>query len=807
MQEEEYFVGEVEATFYSNPDNYYRVVRIRIDETNTLYSEKHIVVTGTFISLQEGTTYQFYGHLVDHDRYGVQFQMTRYEQKQVTSKEGLIRYFSSEAFPGIGKVLAERIVESLGMNALTVILNDPDQLDQVKGLTKTKRTLIKEKIKENQGDQQVFLKLAELGLSNQLAAKIYAKYGEESAEVVEDNPYLLVKALQGFGFQKADQLAQRLDFERDDPRRLTAALAFCLESLCYGSGDTKIAKNVLLEETEQILKKGTFSSDIEAQKLEDTLSDLVDIGSLIQEGDFFSLPSLSFAEKGIVRRLTQLQNSGPKLEAKDWNFDQEIQKSEEKLGIHYGPAQKEALKLALSSKVFILTGGPGTGKTTVLKGLIDCYARLRDLSLDPDAYDYGEFPIHLAAPTGRAAKRMSETTNLPASTIHRLLGLTGEEDESQVSESSYGMSIEGDLLIVDEMSMVDTWLFYQLLDQVPNTMQVILVGDQDQLPSVGPGQVLADLLASQRVVSYELDQIYRQDSRSTISLLAHTIKQGQVPKDLTQNQPDRSFFQVSYYQMADFVAQVAQRAIAKGYPKKSVQVLAPMYRGQAGIDQLNTSLQEQLNPNSDGQKREVSFFEQTFRVGDKVLQLQNQPEKNIFNGDIGEITGIFYANETDSETDELVVNFDDHEVTYLRTDFKKLTLAYCTSIHKAQGSEFSIVILPLLGQYRRMLQRNLLYTAITRAKKSLILCGEEKAFACAIQTESFKRQTGLLEKLVAEEELLPVLLVKGEEGEEEGTPVEGTLFKSSVTWLTPEMVLKGEVDPLIGMEGLSPYSM
>src|SRR5690606_20831851 len=388
------------------------------------------------------------------------------------------------------------------------------------------------------------------------------------------------------------------------------------------------------------------------------------------------------------------------------------------------------IKTALTNPMMILTGGPGTGKTTVIKGIVELYAELHGCSLDPTTYKKEEpFPILLAAPTGRAAKRMAESTELPAMTIHRLLGMTGQEQLDSDDERQ----IEGKLIIVDEMSMVDTWLAHQLLKALPDEIQVIFVGDEDQLPSVGPGQVLKDILRSQVIPTVQLTDIYRQKEGSSIIDLAHEIKKGIIPDNLLQPQKDRTFIRCQSSQIAEVVEKVVVNAKKKGYSAKDVQVLAPMYRGPAGIDNLNVILQEIFNPNSDGKRKEIQFGDVKFRIGDKVLQLVNQPEQNVFNGDMGEIISILYAKENTEKQDMIIVSFEGTEVTYTRSDLNQITHAFCCSIHKSQGSEFPIVILPVVRSYYRMLRKNLLYTAITRSKQSLILCGEESAFKIGIE--------------------------------------------------------------------------
>jgi len=461
----------------------------------------------------------------------------------------------------------------------------------------------------------------------------------------------------------------------------------------------------------------------------------------------------------------------------------------------------------------ILTGGPGTGKTTVIRGLVEVYAELHGISLDPKEYAKREepFPIILAAPTGRAAKRLSESTGLPAMTIHRLLGFNGQEKEEESDRE-----IEGRLVIIDEMSMVDTWLSHQLLKSIPLNAQVVLVGDQDQLPPVGPGQVLKDLLASKVVPTIELTEVYRQADGSTIIELAHQIKKGQIPTNFTEKTTDRSFIKASKDQIASVVTQVVKSALAKGQSIRDIQVLAPMYKGPAGIDYLNKEIQELVNSNEDGTRKEVKYGDTIFRIGDKVLQLVNQPESNVFNGDIGEIVAILKAKETVEKQDIVVVSYDGNEVTYERSDLNQITLAYCCSIHKAQGSEFQTVIMPIVRSYSKMLRRNLIYTGITRAKNYLILCGEPEEFMKGIQrTDDLKRFTTLRARLNP---------AKMNDDRNQEMKMEGEKLDEQIVHLSPDdcneqqttgdttslpPVLNAEtapkIHPMIGMDGITPY--
>ena len=452
-------------------------------------------------------------------------------------------------------------------------------------------------------------------------------------------------------------------------------------------------------------------------------------------------PSLYYAERGVAARIKALLAE----EVEEFPV-QELYRAvgevEEELGVAYAERQREAMMTAATSPLMILTGGPGTGKTTVIRGICHLFARLKGWSLDPKVYEGTErpFPIRLVAPTGRAAKRMSEATGLPAMTIHRLLGWKGEFFEHDADNP-----ITGSLLIVDEVSMMDLWLANQLLRSAPRGMQVILVGDQDQLPSVGPGNVLHHLLQVEEIPRVELTEIFRQEKNSSIIQLAHSLKQGELPDDLLEPQPDRRFFPCSREQVLDVILQTYQQALKRGYTLFDVQVLAPVYKGPAGVDRINRTLQEAVNPGSP-EKKEIVWGDHVFRLGDKVLQLVNHPEHPIYNGDMGLVVAIQEGAGPDEPV--LWVRFDRLEVPYKRSQLNQIALSYACSVHKAQGSEFPIVIFPVLHAYRRMLQRNLIYTGITRSKSYLILCGELRALSFGVSRQDRQERNSCLVELL-----------------------------------------------------------
>ncbi len=741
-ENETYLVGKVITTFFENPGNFYKVMLIKISETNSDFSEKEVVVTGSFGQMQEEESYRFSGNFIDHPRYGKQFNVVSYQQEKPSSTAGLVAYLSSDKFQGIGKKTAQNIVDLLGEKAIDQIIEAPDCLKKVVGLNEKKRAMIVENLRLNYGMEQIVVELNQYGFGNQLAFAIYQLYKEETMNIIQENPYQLVEDIDGIGFKRADNLADQLGYAADSPARIRAAILYEILTTCLSSGDTYIEAENLLQKVIQTLESSRPYEMI-PEKVADEIIHLTEAGKIQQEGTRIFENSLYFSEWGIGTGIQRLLSRKKEISYSEKEIEKTLRLLEKKSAISFGTSQIEAMKEAIRSPLFILTGGPGTGKTTVINGIVSLFAELNGLSLDPKDYSQAIFPVLLAAPTGRAAKRMNDTTGLPSGTIHRLLGLTGREKNTSVSASE----LEGGLLIVDEMSMLDTWLANTLIKAIPTNMQVIFVGDKDQLPSVGPGQVLHDLLEIEAIPKKELTEIYRQDNDSSIIPLAHKIKNGEFPRDFTQNQKDRSFFRSDAYQIEAIIRQVVTKAKNKGFTAQDIQVLAPMYRGVAGIDALNKMMQEIFNPNPEKTKKEVVWNDKIYRIGDKVLQLVNSPENNVFNGDMGEITGIIYAKESDDNVDELIIQFDGGEVSYRRNEWNKITLSYCCSIHKAQGSEFKMVILPMVRQYRRMLQRNLLYTAVTRSKELLILVGEEEAFSTCVIHQSANRRTTLTERI------------------------------------------------------------
>ena len=732
---EVYFTGTIERIIFENVSNFYRILLLDIEDTNAEdFDDFEIIVTGTMADVIEGEEYTFWGQIVQHSKYGEQLQISRYERAKPTSK-GLVKYFSSSHFKGIGLKTAQKIVELYGENTIDEILEHPEKLETISGLSSKSREAFVFALRLNYGTEMVLAKLANYGIPNKLAIQIQDTYKEETIDIVENYPYQLVEDIKGLGFTIADKLAHELGIESQAPERFRAGLVHSLLNACMESGDTYVEARDLLEKTLNLLESSR-PVELEPSQLAQELSNLIEEEKVQQVDTKIFDNSLFFAEEGIHNHLIRILEKGETDKQETEIIQEQIAIVEEELGIQYDAIQKQAICDAIQNKVFILTGGPGTGKTTVINGIIAVYALLEGLDLRKKS----NLPILLAAPTGRAARRMNELTGLPSATIHRHLGMTGDDDTSHLEDY-----LDADFIIVDEFSMVDTWLANQLFSNISSNSKILIVGDSDQLPSVSPGQVLADLLQIPMLPQTRLERIYRQSQESTIVTLASQIRQGILPEDFTQKKADRSYFEIVNSHIPATIEKILDAALRSGIPARDIQVLAPMYRGTAGIDAINHLMQTLLNP---PQKDQLSFEapQCLYRTGDKVIHLVNDAEVNVFNGDLGYITDLIPGKYTESKQDEIAIDFDGNEAIYPRNEWYKIRLAYAMSIHKSQGSEFPVVILPITSSSKRMLERNLIYTAITRAKSKLILLGELRAFDYATKHMGTARKTYLIER-------------------------------------------------------------
>ena len=774
-----YFSGTIERIIFENPSNFFRILLLDIEDTDAEdFEDFEIIVTGSMADIMEGEDYTFWGSLVQHPKYGQQLKISRYERAKPSSK-GLVKYFSSDHFKGIGVKTAQKIVQLYGEDTedtIDKILAEPEKLTQINGLAAKNREAFVAKLRLNYGTEMVLAKLAAYGIPNKLAFQIQDTYKEETLDIVEKFPYQLVEDIQGIGFKIADHLAEELGIQSDAPERFRAGLVHTLLTQSMERGDTYVEARDLLEHTIELLESSR-QVELDPSLVADELAHLIEEDKVQNVETKIFENSLFFAEEGIKSNLVRLLEKGEQDCFDADNITAAIQQVEERSGISYDSIQKEAIRQAINQKVFILTGGPGTGKTTVINCIIAVYAQLRGL----DLRKVNDLPILLAAPTGRAARRMNELTGLPSATIHRHLGMTGDDDTSHLDDY-----LDADFIIVDEFSMVDTWLANQLLSNISSQTKLLIVGDADQLPSVSPGQVLADLLQIPTIPQTKLETIYRQSEESTIVTLASQIQKGILPADFTEKKADRSYFEARNEHIPPMIEKIASAAIRSGIPAQDVQVLAPMYRGPAGIDQINNLMQNLINP---VEKDELTFEapDCQYRQGDRVIHLVNDAESNVFNGDLGYISDLLPAKYTDSKQDELTIDFDGNELVYQRSEWYKIRLAYAMSIHKSQGSEFPVVILPITKSSHRMLQRNLIYTAITRAKSKLILLGEKVAFDYAVKNTGTARKTYLRERF--EDLQSPPELAY--------SPVDSVEKAVENYVLTEENFLK--IDPMIGI--------
>lgn len=711
--------GTVDTIIFASQDNRFTVLKLSPEKLST-----QITVTLNGIAPLIGQLLEIEGEWVKHPKFGQQFKATTYKTVAPTEISGIEKFLASGAINGIGPAMAKKIVAEFGEKTLEVIAKSPNELLKIPGIGKKTAEKISTSYLEQSELTEIMVWLENHGISNTYAGKIFAKYGSFAIDIMEKDIYRLFQDIEGIGFLTADKLAFNLGIQREDKRRIISGIDYALMQLC-NNGHCCIPEMALVDKTAKILQ-------VNNQIIFTILKERIDNGSLNTEvvgGETLIYPPyLYYAEKKVAMRLLQLQQATEPLSEdnlslfiKVWEKDNQIQLAQK---------QKEAIKACLHHGVLVLTGGPGTGKTTVIKGILSI---LKAQGLK----------IRLAAPTGRAAKRLSETTGQKALTIHRLLEANNlaQDDNLQLGFSKdIDDQLDADVIILDEVSMVDIVLMHHFLNAVPDGCRIILVGDTDQLPAVGPGSVLKDIIRSQKIPAIRLDEIFRQAQTSMIIQNAHIINAGRLP-DLRKQYSDFVFYELNDdTSVTQKILDLCTKDLHhEGFDVlKDVQVLSPMHRFLCGVENLNLMLQERLNPKKN--QDELKYSSQTFRVGDKVMHIRNNYQKNVFNGDIGFIQDI--------NNEKLTVDYFDHIVTYEKNELNELTLAYASSVHKSQGSEYKVVIIPLSTTHYIMLQRNLLYTAITRAKQKVIIIGSKKALMTAVQSNrTQKRYTLLAERL------------------------------------------------------------
>lgn len=729
-------IGAVNKIVYYNETNGYGIIKLKLDYKikenanyrTTLFSNILSVLCTFDRKPYEDEEYEFEGEL-ETSSYGYQLKASKFRRINETSKEGIVTYLSSELFPGVGKKAAEKVFEALGDEALKLIVNNRDELDKVDISLKQKDTIYENLIIHYNKEKEL-VELLNMGIGMSMSVRIINILHEKASKIIKENPYQLIDLIDGIAFLRADEIAKKLGFKNDDPKRLIALIHFIIKNSLYATGDSYITKEDLFERVsnfanvyEEIINNETFEKYLLI--LKDTKKIIIEEENLVFEY------SVYFDEINVSKSISNIL----KTEQKDYdingipNIIDEVMKIN---NITYSSKQIEAIEKALKEPISIITGGPGTGKSTVIKGVIESYAAMFKKD------DLIKNQIFLLAPTGRASKRLKEVTNHPnASTIHKFLGYQGNGKFTAAIDGE----IKAKLIIIDEFSMVDINLASVLFKSISSSTKIVIVGDVDQLPAVGCGDVLRDLIDSKEISTTRLDKIHRQAADSTIISLAHEINEGNLPYSVIEKQHDRNFVSCDDEKMIDFITKVVKQGIDSGMDLiKDIQVLVPMYKGIVGIDSINYKLQDAFNPN----ENEANYNGKRFRLNDKVIQLVNRQEKQVMNGDIGYIRAI---NKNDNGFKSIDVQFEFGSVHYEKDELEDLNLAYAISIHKSQGSEFGLVVVPFSFKYWIMLKRKLIYTAITRAKKYLIMLGNIEALRKGIIQIEGKRKTKLQERL------------------------------------------------------------
>lgn len=707
--------GSVERITYYNTETSYCVLRLQPNQLH-LGRDQLVTVVGTMPEVQPGESVRLEGEWTSHPQYGRQFKAEIMTPVRPATAEAIGRYLGSGLIKGIGPVTAQRIVDFFGLETLEILDRTPERVKEVPGVGKHRARLIAQAWVEQQHIKDVMLFLQGHGISTGLAVKIYKNYGDQSIAIVSRDPYRLARDIFGIGFRTADKIAQDLGLPADAPSRIEAGIIYALNE-ATNDGHVYLPRDTLAETAADML---AIDPALVEQHLDtmirkrDVISETIPSG--LEHLEAVYVPPMYFSERGAAERMRQLRDTpSSRLNAQVVDWDTLIAAVMRSSALSLTPQQQEAVRRALTNKISVLTGGPGTGKTTTLRTLIAVLERARRRFL-------------LASPTGRAAKRLSEATGHPARTIHRMLGFSPSDFGFTHNEEN---PLDADIVIIDEASMLDLSLFYSLLKALSPDTHLLLVGDIDQLPSVGAGNVLHDVIAGSVGALTRLDVIFRQAETSRIIFNAHQINRGEMPDTSNRSDDFFVFVEEDPVAAADLLVDVVKTRIPQKFglhPVDEIQVLAPMYRGPVGVSALNEALQAALNPGS-ARVAEKSLMGTLFRKGDKVIQMRNNYEKDVFNGDIGRVHSLDMTNQS------LTVVIDDRLVKYDWSEADELTHAYCISVHRSQGSEYPCVVVPVMTQHYMMLQRNLLYTAVTRARRLVVLVGTRRAIAIAVKND------------------------------------------------------------------------
>ena len=719
-----YIKGKLKKIIYHNNDSGYVVALFRIKETNDKVMmdkvNKSITVRGIFTDVNIDISMTLYGYYTNNDKFGMQYAVESYEIDIPTTKDGIIEFLASSFIEGCGERTAKKIVDYFGEKTLDIIKENQDNLLKIEGITAIRAAKIYNSLLNYNKSSDAILKFQNLGFTIEECSRIYNKFKDRIDEVLGDYFYDLKEIID---FKKVDAIYKN-NYSKDNDIRIKACILESMQILSFTNGDTYYYQEEILK----VLEK-EFSIILSVDVLDYLFDNLVNDEKIYIDGRRIYLMSYYKKELNIANTLKKINENSVK---KIVNLKEKLEDLEKKLGIDYNIDQEKAIITALNNNICIISGGPGTGKTTIINAITKLY--IEDKLLGPA--DIME-NIALLAPTGRASKKLATSTNLPAYTIHRYL--KWYKDSNDFFYNEYNKT-NHKLIIVDEVSMIDVDLFNALLNGISSNVKLILVGDTFQLPSVGPGLVLDDLISSDYFNFVPLNQIYRQSDNSYIAYLAKDIKNNDLSEEFLKKKDDYTFFQTDNSMIKDAIEQIIRISLKKKIDERKMQILAPMYKGENGIDNLNILLQKIYNPPSIN-KREIVYLDITYREGDKVLQLLNDLEKNVFNGDIGYIKEINGGN--------ITIDFEGNKVVYTKKDLKQIKHAYAITIHKSQGSEFEHVIMPISTSYYKMLYNKLVYTGVSRAKKSLTIVGSAQAFVKAINNNySSNRKTSLKEKIL-----------------------------------------------------------
>lgn len=719
---DDFIKGNVKKIIYRG-DNGYTVGLFKVKESSPSFeflNNKSISFTGYFIDLNEDDTYKFYGEIVNHPKYGEQFNVSLFDKVMPEEKDSIVEFLSSGTFKGIGEKTAQKIVDCLGKDTLQVIIDNPSNLVLVPGITKKQIDVLHNTLVEYSNSYNTILKINEYGFVTKDSMAIYNKYKANTLNVLSEDIYTIVEDIKDITFKKIDSVALKNGYTETDVRRVRCCILCTMEELCNSLGHSYLHIDDIFRYTKLYL-----GTNISEELFIECLNSLILSLKVIKCEEKYYYKAMFEAEENIVNRISYLSS---KKDSSFKDLDEYFIELENKMNIIFNDEQRLAIKDSVCKNFLIITGGPGTGKTTIVSSILSLYEKVNKISRDEMINE-----VVVLAPTGRASKRLACKSLFPASTIHSFLKWNKESNKFAINE--YNKS-DAKLVIIDESSMVDVLLFNSLLKGLRSDTRIIMVGDYDQLPSVGPGQLLKDLIESQVVDVIRLKQLYRQEEDSSIVSLAYDINDGNINSDLFKNKKDLEF--INTLGILEALDDICKKYKNKDY--NDFQILVPMYKGINGIDNLNKYLQDLFNPKS-RTKKELIVGDTIYRECDKILQLVNMPEERIYNGDIGIISNI--------DGKEITVDFDTNQVKFTPSTYNKFKHGYAISIHKSQGSEFDTVVIPVVKSYGKMLYRKLYYTAVTRCKKKLYLIGELDALKYAsMNNNQDVRMTTIKEKII-----------------------------------------------------------